>query len=56
MKLLSALLHAHSEWFRLQRCKDRFAGPLGIEALRGPESTKTGALTIQIWISHFELS
>ena len=43
MKLLTALLQAHSEWFRLQRCKDRFAGPLGIEALRSPDSAETGA-------------
>ena len=45
MKLMTALLSAHGEWFRLQRCKDRFAGPLGVESLKEaePESDVEGA-------------
>ena len=45
MKLMTALLSAHGEWFRLQRCKDRFASPLGVEALKEaePESDIEGA-------------
>ena len=44
MKLMTALLSAHGEWFRLQRCKDRFAGPLGVDALKEaePESDVEG--------------
>ena len=51
MKLLTALLQAHGEWFRLQRCKDRFAGPLGIDALRSPDSAGTGACTPSLKVS-----
>ena len=45
VKLMTALLSAHGEWFRLQRCKDRFAGPLSVEALKEaePESDVEGA-------------
>ena len=45
MKLMTALLSAHGEWFRLQRCKDRFSGPLRVDALKeaDPESDVEGA-------------
>jgi len=45
VKLMTALLSAHGEWFRLQRCKDRFSGPLGVDALKEaePESDVEGA-------------
>ena len=42
--LLVELLHAHGEWFRLQRCKDRFLGALGIDALHSTEPPGPGAL------------
>ena len=44
LRLLIALLQAHSEWFRLQRCRDRFAGPLGLDALRGLQTAETGEI------------
>ena len=48
VKLMTALLSAHGEWFRLQRCKDRFSGPLGVDALKEaePESDAEGAVTV----------
>ena len=46
---MTALLSAHGEWFRLQRCKDRFAGPLGVDALKEaePESDVEGATLVK---------
>jgi len=48
VKLMTALLSAHGEWFRLQRCKDRFSGPLGVDALKEaePESDVEGAMRL----------
>lgn len=43
VKLLVGLLQAHGEWYRLQRCKDRFVGPLGIDALHSLEPSEAGA-------------
>lgn len=34
MKLMRATLHSHSEWFKLQMCKDRFEGLLKIDSLK----------------------
>ncbi|KAL4019873.1 hypothetical protein IC575_018635 [Cucumis melo] len=34
MKLMRATLHSHSEWFKLQMCKDRFEGLLKIDLLK----------------------
>ncbi|KAK9285030.1 hypothetical protein L1049_024212 [Liquidambar formosana] len=35
MKIMRATLHTHDEWFRVQRCKDRFEGLLRIDSLKG---------------------
>ncbi|KAL6551712.1 hypothetical protein OROGR_007866 [Orobanche gracilis] len=34
MKIIRATLHAHSEWFKLQMCKDQFEGLLWINSLK----------------------
>ncbi|XP_073123071.1 uncharacterized protein [Henckelia pumila] len=34
MKIIRATLHSHSEWFKLQMCKDQFEGLLWINSLR----------------------
>uniref|UniRef100_A0A3Q7FA49 CTLH domain-containing protein n=1 Tax=Solanum lycopersicum TaxID=4081 RepID=A0A3Q7FA49_SOLLC len=34
MKIIRATLYTHSEWFKLQMCKDRFEGLLRIDALK----------------------
>ncbi|KAI3500474.1 hypothetical protein L1887_36296 [Cichorium endivia] len=34
MKIMRATLHTHSEWFKLQMCKDRFEGLLKIDLLK----------------------
>ncbi|XP_022132834.1 uncharacterized protein LOC111005585 isoform X2 [Momordica charantia] len=34
MKLMRATLHSHSEWFKLQMCKDRFESLLKIDSLK----------------------
>ncbi|XP_044470132.1 uncharacterized protein LOC123199290 isoform X3 [Mangifera indica] len=34
MKIIRATLHTHSEWFKLQMCKDRFEGLLRIDSLK----------------------
>lgn len=34
MKIIRAALHTHSEWFKLQMCKDQFEGLLWINSLR----------------------
>lgn len=34
MKIMRATLHTHSEWFKLQMCKDRFEGLLRIDSLK----------------------
>jgi len=51
VKLLLGLLQAHGEWFRLQRCKDRFVGPLGIDALYSLQIPEAGATPIP-WLCH----
>ncbi|PKA57093.1 hypothetical protein AXF42_Ash002397 [Apostasia shenzhenica] len=34
MKIMRATLHTHTEWFKLQMCKDRFEGFLKIDCLK----------------------
>lgn len=34
MKILRATLHTHTEWFKLQMCKDQFEGLLWINSLK----------------------
>lgn len=34
MKIIRATLHTHSEWFKLQMCKDQFEGLLWINSLK----------------------
>lgn len=34
IKIMRATLHTHNEWFRIQRCKDRFEGLLKIDSLK----------------------
>nr|KAJ0213206.1 hypothetical protein LSAT_V11C400221090 [Lactuca sativa] len=34
MKIMRATLHTHTEWFKLQMCKDRFEGLLKIDVLK----------------------
>lgn len=34
MKIIRATLHSHSEWFKLQMCKDQFEGLLWINSLK----------------------
>lgn len=34
MKIMRATLHTHTEWFKLQMCKDRFEGLLRIDSLK----------------------
>ncbi|CAN4079646.1 unnamed protein product [Withania somnifera] len=34
MKIIRATLYTHSEWFKLQMCKDHFEGLLGIDTLK----------------------
>ncbi|KAL5982428.1 hypothetical protein ACLOJK_016499 [Asimina triloba] len=34
MKIMRAALHTHTEWFKLQMCKDRFEGLLNIDYLK----------------------
>ncbi|KAL3646266.1 hypothetical protein CASFOL_011446 [Castilleja foliolosa] len=34
MKIIKATLHSHSEWFKLQMCKDQFEGLLWINSLK----------------------
>lgn len=45
MKLMRATLHSHSEWFKLQMCKDRFESLLKIDSLKevNPPSLSTSA-------------
>ncbi|XP_047322860.1 uncharacterized protein LOC124926638 isoform X2 [Impatiens glandulifera] len=39
MKILQATLYTHSEWFKLQMCKDRFEGLLRIDSLKEVSSS-----------------
>ncbi|XP_065874321.1 uncharacterized protein [Euphorbia lathyris] len=34
MKMMRAMLHTHSEWFKIQMCKDRFENLLRIDSLK----------------------
>ena len=34
MRIMRATLHTHSEWFKLQMCKDRFQSLLRIDSLK----------------------
>lgn len=34
MRIMRATLHTHSEWFKLQMCKDRFESLLRIDSLK----------------------
>ncbi|KAJ9562355.1 hypothetical protein OSB04_007515 [Centaurea solstitialis] len=38
MKIMRTTLHTHSEWFKLQMCKDRFEGLLKIDLLKEVDS------------------
>ncbi|KAG7027064.1 hypothetical protein SDJN02_11073 [Cucurbita argyrosperma subsp. argyrosperma] len=47
MKLMRATVHSHSEWFKLQMCKDRFESLLKIDSLKEvnlPSLSTSGAL------------
>ena len=39
MKIIRTTLHSHSEWFKLQMCKDRFEGLLRIDSLKEANPT-----------------
>ncbi|KAI7724488.1 hypothetical protein M8C21_024507, partial [Ambrosia artemisiifolia] len=39
MKIIRATLHTHSEWFKLQMCKDHFEGLLKIDLLKQVDSS-----------------
>ncbi|XWS29866.1 hypothetical protein CRYUN_Cryun24cG0066900 [Craigia yunnanensis] len=39
MRIMRAMLHAHSEWFKLQMCKDRFESLLRIDSLKENNTT-----------------
>ena len=47
MELLGTLLAVHAIYFQRQRCRDRFEGALGIEALREAEHAAGGAAAPQ---------
>lgn len=38
MKIMRATLHTHTEWFKLQMCKDRFESLLRIDSLKDVSS------------------
>lgn len=38
MKIMKATLHTHTEWFKLQMCKDRFEGFLKIDRLKDADT------------------
>ncbi|XP_073018780.1 uncharacterized protein [Primulina eburnea] len=42
MKIIRATLHSHSEWFKLQMCKDQFEGLLWINSLKELDSHVLG--------------
>ena len=47
MELLGTLLAVHAIYFQRQRCRDRFEGALGIQALREAEHPAGGAAAQQ---------
>ncbi|KAJ0096518.1 hypothetical protein Patl1_28724 [Pistacia atlantica] len=46
MKIIRATLHTHSEWFKLQMCKDRFEGLLRIDSLKEINTPLLGAAAV----------
>lgn len=46
MKIIRATIHTHNEWFKLQKCKDRFESFLRINSLKDVSSPmQVGALS-----------
>lgn len=43
MKIIRATLHSHTEWFKLQMCKDRFSNLLKIDSLKEVNTDLIGA-------------
>lgn len=44
MKIIKATLHTHTEWFKLQMCKDRFDNLLKIDSLKEVNTDLIGAI------------
>lgn len=44
MKIIRATLHSHTEWFKLQMCKDRFSNLLKIDSLKEVNTDLIGAI------------
>lgn len=44
MKIIRATLHSHTEWFKLQMCKDRFSNLLKIDSLKEVNADLIGAI------------
>lgn len=44
MKIIRATLHSHTEWFKLQMCKDRFSYLLKIDSLKEVNTDLIGAI------------
>ncbi|CAH8354189.1 unnamed protein product [Eruca vesicaria subsp. sativa] len=44
MKIIRATLHSHTEWFKLQMCKDRFSNLLKIDSLKDVNTDLIGAI------------
>jgi hypothetical protein len=44
MKIIKATLHTHTEWFKLQMCKDRFNNLLKIDSLKEVNTDLIGAI------------
>ncbi|WCJ31104.1 hypothetical protein M5689_012618 [Euphorbia peplus] len=46
MKMMRAMIHTHSEWFKIQMCKDRFENLLRIDSLKEVNSPMLSACSI----------
>lgn len=44
MKIIKATLHTHTEWFKLQMCKDRFNNLLKIDSLKEVKTDLIGTI------------
>ncbi|XP_024007453.1 uncharacterized protein LOC18013009 isoform X2 [Eutrema salsugineum] len=44
MKIIKATVHTHTEWFKLQMCKDRFSKLLKIDSLKEMNTDLVGAI------------
>lgn len=44
MKIIKATLHTHTEWFKLQMCKDRFDNLLKIDSLKEVNTDLIGSI------------